>query len=65
MVKDGFTYCDYYGYGANSEEEFYYLESFYRSAYAYFVILFATDFEAEKEGRADFLRYAGSVSFVN
>ena len=65
LIKDGSVYCEYYDYGEDSEDGYFYLESFYRSAYAYFVILFAVDSDLEQAGRADFLRYAESVNFTN
>ena len=65
IINDGSVYCEYYGYGEDGKEEYFYLESFYRSRYAYFVVLFATDSDLEDVGRVDFLRYAGSVNFTD
>lgn len=63
VISDGVVYCEYYSFGESGEEEVFYLESFYRTAYAYFVILFAVPAEEEEAGRVDFLNYANSVHF--
>lgn len=61
VMSGEITYTEYYsGTGA---EEHYYLEAFYRSKYAYFVVLFATLSKNEAAGREDFIRYAKSVRF--
>ena len=58
----GAVWCDYYvGEGASSQ---YYLESFYRSKHAYFVVLFATSAERADSSREAFLEYARGVKFV-
>ena len=63
LINDGAVYCEYYG---NSEDkEQFYLEAFYRSQYAYFVVLFASDSEAEDVGRVEFLNYAESIYFTD
>lgn len=61
VMSGNITYTEYYsGIG---DEEHYYFEVFYRSKYAYFVVLFATLSKNETEGREDFIRYAESVRF--
>lgn len=61
VMSGEITYTEYYsGIG---DGEHYYLEAFYRSKYAYFVVLFATLSKNQAEGRADFIRYAKSVRF--
>ncbi|MBE6644765.1 MAG: hypothetical protein E7612_05225 [Ruminococcaceae bacterium] len=64
LIKDGSVYCEYYGFGESGAEEVFYLEAFYRSAYAYFVILFAAPAADEEAGRVDFLSYASNVYFL-
>ena len=57
------SYATYYdGIGA---DEHFYLEAFYRSHYAYFVVLFATNAERAEEAFDEFLVYADSVYFEN
>lgn len=63
IISDGITYCEYYD--DSSGQEHFYLEAFYRSPYAYFVILFSVNSKAEERGRVDFLNYANSVYFTN
>ena len=57
------VYCEYYDRA--SGREYFYLEAFYRSADAYFVVLFTTDAELDDEGRAAFLNYSKGVYFTN
>ena len=62
ILSDGdVAYCEYYD--GEGEEEIYYLEAFYRSQYAYFVVLFATDASREVSGRSEFLTYIEKVKF--
>ena len=63
IINDGAVYCEYYSEDVHGEAEVFYLEAFYRSAYAYFVILFAAPTAEEEAGRVDFLNYAKSVYF--
>ena len=56
-------YCEYYD-GDEGGETFY-LEAFFRSRYAYFVVLFATSARNEESGRAEFLSYVDKVKFTN
>lgn len=63
IMTDGVTYVEYYDMGAS--DEFYYLEAFYRSQYAYFVILFVSDATVSGIARAEFLELARSVYFTN
>ena len=62
VINDGVTYAEYYDGSPNSES--FYLEAFYRSNYAYFVILFASDISAEEFARFEFLNYAEQVYFT-
>lgn len=64
IINGGTVYCEYYAYGTDGEAEVFYLEAFYRTAYAYFVILFAAPVTEEEAGRVDFLNYAKSVYFL-
>ena len=57
------SYATYYD-GAGKDEHFY-LEAFYRSHYAYFVVLFATNAERAETAEEEFLVYADSVYFEN
>ena len=62
ILADGeITYCEYYD--GEAENETYYLEAFYRSKYAYFVVLFATNARREEDGRREFLSYTEKVKF--
>lgn len=63
VITSPLAYAEYYDDSSGTEN--FYLEAFYRSKYAYFVVLFATKSEAEDEGRADFLNYAQGVYFTN
>ena len=56
------AYCEYYDYAGGIE--YFYLEAFYRSPYAYFVVLFTTAAELESTGRVDFLKFAKNVTFT-
>ena len=59
---DGAVWCDYYeGEGTGAQ---YYLESFYRSKHAYFVVLFATAAGRADTYRDSFLEYAKGVKFI-
>ena len=44
--------------------EYYYLASFYRSNYAYFVVLFGTQKKDMDEGRVKFLDYSTDIYFL-
>ena len=48
---------------SQNSEGYYYLTAFYRSRYAYFVVLFSTEDSLREEKRAEFLSYAESVNF--
>ena len=63
-VNDGeLAYCEYYD--ASGVRELYYLEAFFRSRYAYFVVLFAADSEKDDSARSAFLDYASGVYFTS
>lgn len=62
LVSDEFVYCEYKERVGGSS--YYYLEAFYRSPYAYFVVLFMTVEELKTEGRNDFLKYAENLYFT-
>ncbi len=62
LKSDKFVYCEYED--RISSVKYYYLEAFYRSAYAYFVILFTTVPELKAQGRTDFLKYAENLYFT-
>jgi hypothetical protein len=47
------------------EGAYFYMPTFYRTPYAYFVITFITPLQREASGRAEFLEYAGSVYILN
>lgn len=64
LIKENSVYCEYFDYDEKNDNEYFYHESFYRSAYAYFVILFAVDSELCDTGRVDFLKYSESVKFT-
>ena len=55
------AFCEYYDDAGG--QELYYFEAFYRSTYAYFVVLFASNGSAAAEAREDFLRLAEGVYF--
>ena len=62
VVKtDEITYCEYYD--SNGADEYYYLSAFYRTAYAYFVILFVAPIAIEYPASDDFRSYAQRVTF--
>lgn len=63
VISDGVTYAEYYEPSGGTEH--FYLEAFYRSPYAYFVILFASDVSREAEARGVFLDLAEKVYFTN
>ena len=46
-------------------EEYYYVSAFYRTQYAYFVVVFATHGSLADARRNDILSYMGSIYFVN
>ena len=62
--QEGVAFCEYYDESERGES-FYYLEAFYRSQYAYFVVLFAAAKDDESAAREKFLEYANSVIFVD
>lgn len=59
VVDDGIIYCQYYD--ASGGKEQLYIEAFYRSEYAYFVLLLATGAEYEAEEFDTLLDYAKGV----
>ena len=63
VISDGVAYCEYHdsSYGV----EYFYLEAFYRSQYAYFVVLFAADARFEEDARTKFLGYAEDLYFTD
>ena len=62
ILRDsGVSYCEYYDGEGN--DEIYYLEAFYRSQYAYFVVLFATNIQNEESGRLEFTSYLDKIYF--
>ena len=60
---DEVAYCEYND--STSGEDYFYLEAFFRSQYAYFVVLFATASEMEDAGRVKFLSWAKDVYFTD
>ena len=63
IKTDVVTYAEYFD--VSGSNEYYYLEAFYRSRYAYFAILFVSDADASEAARTDFLDFAKSVYFTN
>ena len=63
VMTDGVAYAEYFD--TSGSVEYYYLEAFYRSQYAYFAILFVSDADLSEAARADFLDFAKSVYFTN
>lgn len=63
IKSDGVVYVEYHD--TTGSDEYYYLEAFYRSQYAYFAILFVSDATAEDVARESFLSFAKSVYFTN
>ena len=63
VVKDEVTYASYVE--SDGVSEHFYLEAFYRSPYAYFVVLFASDISRETEANEVFLDLAERVRFTN
>ena len=60
LIGGDTVFCDYFeGDGASGQ---YYLEAFYRSKHAYFVVLFATAAKNSDKSYGKFLEYAGSVN---
>ena len=62
IIKGDIVYCEYYA--SEGGEEHFYFESFYRSPYAYFIVLFASHSSIEQEAREDFIEYAKNIKFV-
>ena len=62
VINDGVTYVEYYDMSGN--DELFYLEAFYRSPYAYFVVLFVSGASLEDSARPEFLDFAESVYFT-
>lgn len=62
ISESGQSFCTYYE--GEEGKEFFYLESFFRSHSAYFVVLFATPKSNEEAGRAEFLDYSSKVYFT-
>ncbi len=56
---DSTTYATYY-----DNNGYFYLEAFYRSEYAYFVVLFAADSDKEEALKPTFLNYASGVRIM-
>ena len=56
----------YFYYVATSTDgnQYFYMPTFYRTPYAYFVITFITPSVRAKEGRAEFLEYSSSVHIL-
>ena len=62
-LKDGgFVYCDYKE--KSDGVNYYYMTAFYRSMYAYFVVLFMTVEELRTAARKDFMEYAENLYFT-
>ena len=55
-----FTYTDLGSDGAS----YFYMPTFYRTPYAYFIITFITPKVRESEGRVEFLQYASTVHIL-
>lgn len=62
IVKGSTVYCEYYETQGSHEQ--YYLEAFYRSKYAYFVVLFATAAENREKNVGKYREYADGVIFT-
>ena len=62
IIKGEIVYCEYYE--SEGGVEHFYFESFYRSPYAYFIVLFAAHSSIEQEARNDFIDYAKNIKFV-
>lgn len=56
-----FTYTDLGSDGAS----YFYMPTFYRTPYAYFIITFITPKVRESEGRVEFLKYASTVHILD
>lgn len=56
-----FTYTE----SADDGSSFFYMPTFYRTPYAYFVITFITPKSREAQGRVEFLKYIGTVYILN
>ena len=62
ILRDGaVTYCEYYD--GEGSDELYYLEAFFRSQYAYFIVLFATNVKNQESGRREFTSYLDKIYF--
>ena len=59
---DPIVYADYFD--SNGSDEHYYMETFYRSPYAYFIILFASDVSRAEDASEDFFGFAKQVYFT-
>ena len=62
IVDGNIVWCEYYEVQWAGEQ--YYLEAFYRSQLAYFVVLFATAAENRDKNVEKYLEYAESVNFT-
>ena len=62
LKTDSFVYCEYNDKVGGVK--YYYFATFYRSAYAYFTVLFMTVEELKTEGRKDFAEYAKNLYFT-
>lgn len=61
IVRGSVVYCEYYD--SQDGHEQYYLEAFYRSKFAYFVVLFATSANNGEKNLGKYLEYAEDVIF--
>lgn len=63
ISENGVIYTIYYeGFG---EDEVFYLEAFYRTPYAYFVILCASPISTRDESREEFFRIIDNAYIIN
>ena len=62
LRHEDIDYAEYFD--VVSGTEYYYLSSFYRSPYAYFVVLFGTQRKDMTEGRVKFLNYSTDIYFT-
>ncbi len=61
IINDEITYTEYSD--GEGDEESFYLVAFYRTRYAYFVVMFVADATREDTGRAEFLSFARGITF--
>lgn len=62
VIKGSTVYCEYFDAQGGIEQ--YYLEAFYRSKDAYFVVLFTTVAENKEKNFGKYLEYADGVIFT-